>query len=143
MSATETKYRTITLTDRSPVRIVESEWPVIARGDGDSYGGSDYSRYQQAQSQGELDEYTLRVRQHQDGRTIVYAVLDGASAWTGTESRREGELLPTYAGRHDRAALGPQPLSAIAATIRAVGERCGLPDRVIRACIADLPAEVI
>jgi hypothetical protein len=123
---TTTKTRTITLTDLAPVQIREDQWPTIARAKGDSYGSGDYSRYQQARMQGELDEYTLVARQHADGRAIVYAVLSGASAWTGTEDRREGELLSAGAD--------------IAAALRRVGELCGLPGSVIREAIADLPA---
>ena len=129
---TETpKTRTITLTNRPPVRIIVDEWPVIAAASDDSYAGNDYGRHQQALAQGELDEYTVRVRQHADGRMIVYAVLDGAHAWTHTESRREGELLTAAEAGY------------VAASIRDVGRLCGIPDRVIRYCIADLPAEKI
>lgn len=124
-----TKTRTITLTGRRPVKIVEDQWPVIASATGDSYRGNDYARHNQAAGQGELDEYRLTVRQHADGRAIVYGVFAGASAWTGNESRRGGQLLD--AG------------DDLADAIRRVGEDCNLPDTVIRECVADLPAETI
>ena len=120
------KVRTITLTDAPPVRIREDLWPIIASARGDSYRGNDYGRHNQASAQGELDEYALTVRQHADGRAIVYGCLDGSQAWTGTESRSEGEVL--------------EPGADLAAHVRSIGERCGLPDRIIRECIADLPA---
>lgn len=120
-----TKTRTITLTGRAPVKIAEDAWPVIAWATGDSWSGNDHARHDQAAAQGELDEYSIRVRQHADGRAIVYAVLDAATAWTHSESYKGGVLL----GAGDD----------IAAAIRAVGEECGIPDAVIRACIADLP----
>jgi hypothetical protein len=122
------KTRTITLTDRRPVTIREDEWPVIARATGDSWGpNGDHARHDQARRQGELDQYALRVRQHADGRAIVYGVLDAASAWTGSEDYRAGEVLSAGAD--------------VAAAIRRVGETCHLPDALIRECIADLPAE--
>lgn len=120
MSTTTTKKRTITLTDRAPIRIAEDRWPLIASGTGRSrvnYGAPipDY----------ETDGYSLRVRQHADGRAIVYGVLDASTAWTGTEDRAGGELL---AADDD-----------VPAAIRRVGEYCELPDAIIRECIADLP----
>lgn len=123
------KRRTITLTGRAPVEIIEDDWPTLALATGDSYSGSDYGRHQQALGQGELDRYTLAVRQHADGRSIVYGVLSASPAWTGTEDYRGGVLL----------AAGAE----LAPAIRQVGEECGLPASVIRACIADLPAETI
>ncbi|MHB8388057.1 MAG: hypothetical protein ACYDBH_00585 [Acidobacteriaceae bacterium] len=75
------------------------------------------------------DIYRLRVRQHADGRAIIYAVLDAATPWTGSESRRGGELLG--AGND------------IPAAIRRVGDDCSIPDSIIRECVADLPAEEI
>lgn len=132
---TETKTRTITLTDRPPVRIREDQWPVVAQASGDSYRG-DVGRHEQARRQGEIDTYSIRVREHDDGRAIVYAVLDAAiAAWghpAGGESARCGELLPVES-----------TITDYVAAIRRVGADCGLPESVIRACIADLPAEEI
>ena len=114
------------------IEVVEAEWPVVARADGDS-GPSDYAQRQQALAGGEYDEYRIRVRQHADGRAIVYAVMSAAYAgWhqpAGGEDWRGGEQL----------ASGDD----LAAAIRRVGEAAGLPDAIIRACIASLPAEVL
>ena len=122
---------TVTLTGRRPVQIDKAEWPIVASADDDSlsHRGIDYACYQEALARGEADRYRLKVRQHADGRTIVYGVLDAATAWTGNEDHRGGELLA--------------PGADVAAAIRRVGEECGLPDRVIRDCVADLPAEKI
>jgi hypothetical protein len=130
MTTTETKApksRTITLTNRPPVTVREDLWPVLASARDDSWTGLDPSRYMQSKQRGELDEYFVTVRQHEDGRSIVYAVLSAARSWTGNESRAEGAMLAAGAD--------------VARSIREVGERCGLPDKVIRDCIADLPAE--
>lgn len=66
-----------------------------------------------------------------DGRTLVYAVLDAATAWTGTADQRGGELL-----------VAPTAREVVAAITR-VGRECGIPDSVIRDCISDLPAETL
>lgn len=129
----ETKTRTITLTGRPPVKIVDADWPIIASAKGDSYGDSDYGRYQQAIAQGECDTYSLRVRQHADGRTLVYGILDAAiAAWhapAGGQSRRGGRLL--------------RPGEDIAAAIGQVADTLRLPPALAEECIADLPAEEI
>jgi hypothetical protein len=123
--------RTITLTARPPVRIEEGEWPVIARGSGDSYAGGDFGKHRQALAQGEVDTYSLRVRMHADGRHLVYGVLVSANAaWrapAGGECRRGGELLD-------------KEEDVVSAILR-VGEDLHIPDGVVRECIADLPAE--
>lgn len=123
------KTRTITMTDQPPVRIHEDEWPEIAVARDSSYTGTPMGA-KQARDRGECDQYTLRVRQHSDGRAIVYAVLSAApAAWgqpAGGVSRRTGELL-------DDATRIPE-------AVRRVGEDCGLPEQVIRECVADMPA---
>jgi hypothetical protein len=118
------KTRIITMTDRAPVRIVERNWPVIAKASGDL-----------------LDLCILRVRRHMDGRTIVYGVRevvpDGIRRDVEQNKRciRRGEVL----GQTGEAPSGTQ----LVAAIRRVGEDCGLPASVIRKCIADLPATEI
>lgn len=124
-TTTETKSRTVTLTDRNPVKIREDEWPQIASGDerpGSCVNGTPVP-------DSETDRYTIRVRQHADGRVLVYGVVDASTAWTGTQDWRGGKLL----------AKGGD----IAAAIKRVGEDGGMPASVIRDCIADLPAEEI
>lgn len=114
------KTRTITLTDRGPVKIREDQWPEIASASerpGSFVNGTPKPDY-------ETDCYTLRVRQHADGRAIVYGVVDASTAWTGTEGWRGGELLEAGAD--------------IAAAISRVG--AGMPPSVVRECVADLPA---
>lgn len=118
---TAPKTRTITLTDRRPVTIREDEWPLIAIGF-EPYGVGERL----------ANRHTIRVRQHADGRTLVYGVVNAetATGWRG------GELLtPVPVLAYDRTPLN------LAAAIRRVGESGRFPDAVIRACIAVLPAE--
>ena len=126
------KTRTITLTGRRPVTIDEAEWPLIARASGDDYDGNDPAQLQQASDQGELDEYALRVRQHEDGRAIVYGTYT-----EGWHSEHDGL---THAGK----VLSAEEVSsgaAIEATIASVGVTLGVPEQLIADCNADLPAE--
>ena len=110
-TARSIKKRTITLTNRAPVIILEAEWPIVAMARGAS---------------GDAAEYTLRVRRHADGRAIVYGVVD---ARTEGGSWRGGEVVD---------AAGDA--GAIAAGLRRVGKDAGIPERIIASCIADLPA---
>jgi hypothetical protein len=122
------KMRTITLTDRAPVKIREDEWPILAEASDDDYRGDPARRYQAA-NQGDIESWWLKVRQHADGRLLVYGGVEASRFTEGREDWRGGELL---AGGCD-----------VAAAIRRVGEAGQLPDAVIRACIADLPAEEV
>lgn len=113
MTTTEAKTRTITLTNRPPVRIREDQWPQIAQA----------KRWDNQYESQAIRTWALRVRQHEDGRTIVYGAYD--SRYAGEHGRRAGELLDAGAD--------------IAASIRRVGEHAGCDD-CIDDCIADLPA---
>lgn len=122
-SSPKPKTRTITLTDRPPVRVNEADWPLVASATGDSWGTSgDYCRHEQAHS--------LRVRRHEDGRALVYGVLDAAGPWTGSESRKGGVLLEAGSSAAE-----------LVSAIREVGADVGIPESLIRECVADLPAE--
>ena len=124
------KTRTITLTGRRPVTIDEAEWPLVARASGDDYDGNDPAKHQQASDQGELDEYSLRVRQHEDGRAIVYG--------TYTEGWHSGHEGLTHAGYIVQP--GSVPLT-VEAAIQQAGTDLGVPAQLVADCIADLPAE--
>jgi hypothetical protein len=124
MSTTTTKVLTITLTGRRPVRVDTAAWPAIASAADDSYRGNDYARHQQALYRGEVDRYRLTVRQHADGRALVYGVLDAAN---GGRSIRGGELLT--------------PGADVAAAIARVAVACNLPEFLAHLCIGRLPVE--
>ena len=110
------KERTITLTDRAPIRIVEDDWPVIASA---KWWEGEY------ESQSERTAL-LRVRRSGDGRHIVY----GATDWVGNSGRRAGVLLDAFGS------------SMLCATIREVAQAIGYPD-LASECIANLPPERI
>jgi hypothetical protein len=138
MTTTETttpKYRTITLTDRAPVCVREDLWPIVAKARGDSR-----TQHHTPVPDYEIDSYYLTVRQHTDGRAIVHGRLDASTAWTGSEGRAGGEMVAAIQDPTRATGVTMPDLSEIARVIRRVGEECGLPDRVIRECIADLPA---
>jgi hypothetical protein len=130
MTDTQRKQRTITLTGRRPVTIDEADWPLIARASDDDYDGNDPAKHQQASDQGQLDEYSLRVRQHADGRAIVYGTYS-----EGYGSSHDGL---THAGYIVQP--GSVPLT-IEAAIQQTGTDLGVPAQLVADCIADLPAE--
>lgn len=132
-TTSEPKQRTITLTDRPPVRIREDQWPVIAHG---NYKDWDNQYEFQANRTWKID---IRVRRHQDGRAIVYGVYDYDTHFQGEkcEAHKVGALL---------APDGDLP-AAIKEAAEQMIERVGDDDmhRHIRdaanECIADLPAQ--
>ena len=122
------KTRTITLTGRRPVTIDEADWPIIARANDDNCEIRDPARYQQALDQGQADEYTLRVRRHEDGRAIVYGTYTESILGSDHDGLdRAGEIVP--AGE------------SIEAAIERVGDTLGVPAQLVADAIADLPAE--
>lgn len=136
---TERKTRTITLTDARPVKIYEDEWPIIAE-------ARTHSGEIECQAN---EEWSIRVREHADGRRIVYAYRDRGPGGMALSYRgiRAGRLIPTRRSKdgHDPSyhnlALGPDEV----ATIKAIGEMGDAIDDNALAdeCIADLPAEEI
>lgn len=128
---TTTKTRTITLTARRPVTITDAEWPIIASADHSSHDG-------QVECQANEKWYGwLKVRQHADGRALVYGRDDYDTNWQGRSGHcyRGGELL----------AAGDDIAAAIFRVANDLVGR-GANDEMItiaHECIADLPAETI
>lgn len=129
----EKKTRKIVLSERRPVTIALEDWPVIA----DArrfWGGSGHEC--QANETG-----YIRVRQHADGRTLVYCSRDSGPGGMeiGYRGAEGGFLLPG-AGPVDHPSQSHQD-----EIVRAI-RRCGgiiNADELADECIADLPAEEI
>jgi hypothetical protein len=120
------KQRTITLSDRPPVKIDDETWPLIASGD-DHTGQYDFQSF---------DAAWIKVRRHEDGRTIVYGYAgDGnGGGRPEREDRRAGYLLDTSERTVETIRDVAQELSET--------EYCStIALAAGRRCIADLPAE--
>lgn len=108
--------RTITMTNRPPVRIEDDNWPVLAE-------GSEFDGQFEAQANRRA---WIKVRQHEDGRTLVYGKY--TTCYQGERDRAGGELL--------------QPGADIVAAIRRMSNLLGW-ENLDQRVIADLPAEDI
>ena len=98
--------RVIVLTDWLPVTIVHAEWPVQVV----------------AQEFTSLGEFAMRVREHRNGRVIVYATHG---------SHITGE---TYAAAGEKLEAGDD----VAEAIRRVGLRARVPASLVGSAIAQL-----
>lgn len=125
--------RTITLTGRPPVTIAEDSWPIIA-----SAGDKEFDNQYEFQAN-QISKWGVFVRQHDDGRAIVYATYSYTSNWQGSRSyaAKAGVLLDA----------GSDIVDAIEEVCRDVagqechGDDCERWDTLCRECVADLPAE--
>lgn len=115
---TESKTRTITLSNRPPVKIREAEWPIVAKANWNDNPAIPVQANRKA---------SVRVRQHADGRTIVYGVYE--SQWQGESDLRSGLLLDKGAD--------------VAAAIYEVVDDLGVTATIAAECVGDLPAEEI
>jgi hypothetical protein len=123
--------RTITLTNRPPVSINEDNWPLIA-----SAKDSDHDNQYECQANQKW-KWFVGVRQHKDGRVIVYATYTHTSQWAGSNDTydRQGDYLDYKAAPMEHIIT-----SIINVCARMEGERW---DTLKDDCIADLPAEDI
>ena len=123
--------RVIKMTARAPLRFNADEWAILAFADDDSRNGLQPGPRFHARQQGEADLYFLIVRQHADGRSLIYGQLK--SAYPQFEQPAGGESF--HAGY-----LVRKP-SEIISAIERVGDECRLPAYLIRDCISRLPPE--
>lgn len=122
MTTTDKDTMTVTMSERRPLKIKKSEWPLIARADWHD-GQYDF----QANT-----KRRIVVREHADGRRIVYGLQEAGNGGQhlGTRNPAGGFMIP--AGDED-------------GTIRAIRRVGGIidDDGLADECIADLPAETI
>ena len=106
---------TIRLTGRRPVEVDDDEWPIVAS-----------AKWHDGEVEWEADRvWRLVVREHEDGRAIVYGTY--STAYPGEHDRRGGEVVP---------AGGDIPEA-----IYRVAEHLGFDRRLAEEAIGDLPAE--
>ena len=118
---TADKQRTVTLTDRPPVKISEAAWPVIAK-------ASDHDNQYEVQAN---NLWHITVREHDDGRRIVYGRKSAGPGGQriGTRNPAAGYLLAAGAD-------ASETIEAIKRVATAIDR-----DDMGAQCIADLPAE--
>lgn len=114
------KRRTISLTGRAPVEIYEEDWPTIASADW-------YNGQHECQAN---ETAFIKVREHKDGRRLVYGKRDSGPGGMsiGYRGARAGELLPCFA----EASETPAAILRVAEDI--------MPE-LGQECIQDLPAD--
>lgn len=130
--------RTITLTDRPPVKINEDKWPVIASAQDSEHDGKVECQANRKSS------WWIKVRQHEDGRALVYAGYSYSTNWQGTSghAHKHGALLPAAATMQDIVSA----INAVATDMGAGehdGDDASRWPRLADECIADLPPETI
>jgi hypothetical protein len=115
---TEDKGRiTIALTGRPPVRIAADEWEIVAH-------ASDCDNQYKCQAH---RNWELTVRQHKDGRAIVYGVYD--TVFQDEWNLRGGQIV--------------NGIDFIVEAIYEVAQQLRFPRRLAEECISSLPAEDI
>jgi hypothetical protein len=135
---------TITLTGKPPVKITKDEWPIVASAEDKHYDNQHEFQANRTAT------WKLIVRQHKDGRTIVYGIYSYSSQYQGESGSdiRGGELIAVEGSSEEE--IGET--DGIIAAIQRVGEDMEqrVPDngvwgkgyfpRLVHECIADLPA---
>lgn len=142
--ANENPKLTITLTGRAPVTINKDDWPVIASAD-----EKEWDNHYESQAN-RTAKWKLTVRQHADGRTIVYGVHSFSSQFQSEHGRdvRGGELIQVKDADAD--CVGDADLIIAAIQRVATDLELRMPDgdkwsrgvfpRLAHECTADLPA---
>jgi hypothetical protein len=137
ITTTDRTYRTITLTGRPPVRIVDADWPLLAEASYHDWNGQ-YDFQSPRHWRG-----WIMVRQHADGRALVYAACTYQTQYQGENgyAQRGGELLPT--GATQEAIIAAIYRVHVGITIADATAHGTHWQRLADECIADLPAEDI
>lgn len=128
----------IELTNANPVNIDPAAWPVIAR-------AADHDGKVESQAN---NEWRIIVREHRDGRRLVYGMHDAGNGgqYAGFRPTRAGHLVAHVSREEARQPedggpiVGTHPdLEATVEAIRDVASAIGRADLGAE-CIGDLPA---
>ena len=130
--------RTVSLTNRPPVTISDDNWPLIA-----TASDKDYEGQVECQSF-RTSKWFIGVRQHEDGRAIVYATYSYSTAWQSERSlsAKRGVLLPI--GTDDDAICSAiRDVCGDIAGAEASGSDADRWTELSAECQANMPAEVL
>lgn len=136
-----TTRRTITLTGRPPVTIQEDAWPLIAR-------ASDKEWDNQYECQANrISKWFIGVRQHEDGRALVYATYSYMNNWQGARdyAAKSGLLLSSADGSVADQVIC-DAINEVCTDISRAEHNGNDAERwptLAAECIADMPAEEI
>lgn len=125
---------TITLTGRKPVTITKDQWPIIAEA-----GDKNWDNQYEFQANRTWD-YDLKVRQHEDGRALVYGIYrydthfqnESCAGIRGGEMVAADEVIPAIQ-RVGKWMADNLPSDH--------ADEAEIFHRLVNECIADLPAE--
>lgn len=128
--------RTITLTGRPPVKIEEDHWPIVA-----SAKSKDWDNTHECQANRTWN-WWITVRQHEDGRAIVYAGYSYSSQWQTERDyyHRAGRLLGAGSNDVDICDAIRRVCTEMAAA-EADADHTARWNSLAAECIADMPAE--
>lgn len=137
-TTTTTKKIEIAMSEQAPVRVDTAQWPLVAKAE----------RHDGAVKVQANNEWFIRVREHADGRRIVYGGHEAGNGgqYAGFRETRAGFLVPSGSGMRQPPTDPDGPLRAAPdeqATIRAIRRVAGAigDERLGDECIADLPAQ--
>lgn len=131
-TATEIKKRTITMSGRTPVTILEDLWPMLAAGNFSAHDGQVECQAKQTWN------CCIRVREHSDGRCLVYGTYLATCDWQG--ARSQGAKAGYLCALADVVAH----INLVASDMVGIlGEYSEHIMETARECIANMPAEEI
>jgi hypothetical protein len=133
----ERKTRTITLTSRPPVKIAEDSWPMVA-----SASDKEFDNQYEFQSN-RKSTWFVGVRQHEDGRAIVYARYSYDSNWQNARcySAARGVLLTAESATTEGICQSIEEVCRDIANAEHQGDDADRWPTLAAECIADMPAE--
>lgn len=87
LTAVKEERLTVTLSNHPPVLIKEDDWPVL------SHGSFKIDNRDRMRGSGYAYDINIYVRQHDDGRSLVYAIYSSSDFAVPRAEYRAGRLL--------------------------------------------------